>query len=106
HRVARDAGVVDQDVDRAELALDALDAVDARRGVRHVPAIDRDAGLLVEALGGFLVAGVIGGDLVAGGVERLGDRAADAARAASNDRDLRHRCPLALILLVPIFAGI
>ena len=48
HAVAGDAGIVDQDVDRAELGLDRLDAGLAGGGVGDVELVDRDAGLGLE----------------------------------------------------------
>ena len=42
HRIPRDAGVVDKDVDCARLRLDALDHGVHRRGVRHVHDHPRD----------------------------------------------------------------
>ena len=47
---------------------------------------DRDAGLVGELLRRLVVAGVIGGDLVAGVLQRHRDRPADAARPAGDHR--------------------
>ena len=65
HGVAGDAGVVDQDVDRAEIGLDLLQA--GRAGVERgdIPFEDGDAGLGLELLRRLVVAAVVGGDLVA-----------------------------------------
>ena len=89
HGVAGDARVVDQHLDRPEIGLDLLDAGSARFVGAHVPFVDRDAGLSLELLGGRIVAAVVRRDLVADGVERLGDRCPDATRAA---RDQRNSC--------------
>ena len=45
HGVAGDAGIVDQDVDRAEIGLDLLDAGDAGVVVGDRPFVGLDAGL-------------------------------------------------------------
>src|SRR6185503_15620512 len=63
HRaVARDAGIVDQNVDRSEVALYLLDTSHAGVEVGHVPFVGLDAGALAERTRFFLVAGIIGGD--------------------------------------------
>ena len=89
-RVAGDAGIVDQHLDRPEIGLDLLDAGGAGFERRHVPFVDRDAGLGLEFLRRLVVAGVIGGDLVAGGLERFGNRRADAAGSSRHDCDAWH----------------
>ena len=87
HGVARDAGIVDQHLDRADLVLDIDDALLAGDIVAHVPFKDRDLGFLLEGLGGVVVAAVIGGDLVAGLLQSLANGGADAARST---RDQSH----------------
>src|SRR5665213_18129 len=89
HVVAGDAGVVDQDLDRAESGLDLLHAGRAGREVGNVEFERGDAGLRGERLGRVVIAGVIRRHLVAGAGQRLGDGAADAARPARHDR---HPC--------------
>ena len=75
-RVAGDAGIVDQHVDRAaERRLDRLDALGAGVEIGDVEFEDRDAGLGREFLRRLVVAAVIGGDLVAGVLQRDRDRA-------------------------------
>ena len=69
--VAGDAGVVDQDVDGADLGLDGLDAGLAGGVIADVELEDGDAGLGLEGVGGLVVAAVIGSDLVALGLEAL-----------------------------------
>jgi hypothetical protein len=50
HAVARDAGVVDQDVDGAEILLDLLDGLFAQASIaRHVPLVDGNAGFALKA---------------------------------------------------------
>ena len=83
--VAGDAGVVHQDVDGADLGLDGLDAGLAGGVVADVELEDRDAGLGLEGVGGLVVAAVIGGDLVALGLEALRDGGADAAGSARDE---------------------
>ena len=89
-RVAGDAGVVDQHVDRAEIGLHLLHAGRAGFERGHVPFVDRDAGLGLELLRRLVVAAVIGGDLVTGGLECFGDRRADAAGSSRHDCDAWH----------------
>ena len=50
-------------------------------------------GLRLELVGGFVIAVIGGGDLVAGRLQRLGNRGADAARAAGDDCDSCHCFP-------------
>ena len=91
HRVAGDAGIVDQDVDRPELGLDLLDALGASVVVGDAPLVDRNAGLGLEALRGLVVAGIVRGHPVARRLQRLRDRGADAAAAARHQRNPCHR---------------
>jgi hypothetical protein len=90
HRVARDAGVVDEDVDRAERLGDLGDALGAGVVVADVPLIDGDARLDLELLGGGIVSGVVRGDAIALVLECDGDSVADATRAPGNNSDARH----------------
>ena len=101
HRVPCDAGIVDEDVDGADLALDLLQSFDAGLIARHVPFVDGDAGLLLEFGGGIIVAAIIGGDIVAGLFERFADGRADSARAAGDHRRACHCRPLVLLPLKP-----
>ena len=71
-------------------ASTCLMPVDAGLVGRHVPLVDGDAGLGLELLRRLVVAGVVGGDLVAGGLQRLRDRRADAARSARHHRNACH----------------
>ncbi len=57
-RIARDAGIVDQHVDRTEVGLDLLDAGGAGVERTDVPFVDGDAGLGFEFFGGGVVAKV------------------------------------------------
>ena len=56
HGVARDAGIVDEHVDRAERAFDVLDAGGAGREIADIPFEDGDAGLGLELLRGLVIA--------------------------------------------------
>ena len=78
-RIARDTGIVDQHIDRAEIGFDLFDARRASLERGHIPFVDRDAGFGLEFLRRLVVAAVIGGDLIACGLERFGDCRADAA---------------------------
>ena len=93
HGVAGDAGIVDQHLDRAEIGLDLLEAGGAGLVGGDVPLVDRDAGLGLELLRRLVVAAVVGGDLVAGGLQRLRDRRADPARSARHHRNACHAIP-------------
>ncbi len=89
HAVAGDTGVVDEHFDRAEIGDDRFEPLDAGFVGRHVPLVDVDAGLGLELGRRLVVAAVIGGNLVAGRLQRLGDRRTDTARSA---RYHRHPC--------------
>ena len=83
--VLGDAGVVDEHFDRTEILLDLRDAGGAGVVIGNVEFIDRNASLGLELIGGFVIAGVSGRDIVARRFQRLGNRRADAARAAGHD---------------------
>src|SRR5262249_1840123 len=93
HCVARDAGVVDQHLDGPDLVFDVDDPLLAGGVIAHVPFEDRDLGVLLEGLGGHVVAGVVDGDVVTGLLQRLGDRAADAARTSCDQSHPSHASP-------------
>jgi hypothetical protein len=87
--MSRDAGVVDQDVDRPDLAVHLADGARARVDVGDV-ALDREdvvavllhVGDPVFVLG---VAGRIGDDDLVAGVDHLGgDRLAESTHASSD----------------------
>src|SRR5580698_1001510 len=82
HRIAGDAGVVDQGVDGPELLLDPLHRRRAVGEGRDVALHRHHAQLIGATLGRDLVAGVAGGHLVARGAEPGADRPSDAARSA------------------------
>src|SRR3546814_16533821 len=84
--VAGDAGVVDQHLDRPELGFDAADRRLAGLEVAHVESVDRDAGLVLEAVRRLVVAAVIRRDLEPGAFARRRDRRADPAGTAGTER--------------------
>ncbi len=93
-RVARDAGVVDQHVDRADLLRDLRRAGDARVPVGDVARVRAEAVAhlvhVVEPLLRLRVARRMrGDDLVAERGELDADRFAQAAHAAGDERDAR-----------------
>ena len=95
HRVAGDAGIVDQHVDRAEVGLHLFDAGRAGIVVGDRPFVDGDAGFRFEPGGSLVVAGIVRRDLVAGVLQRHRDRSADAARST---RDDCHPCHVLLLV--------
>ena len=86
HAVAGDAGVVDEDLDRAELGLDLGHARLAGVVIGHRPFEGLDAGLVGEFPRRVVVAGVVRRDIAARLLERHRDRRADPPRPA------RHKC--------------
>ena len=94
--VAGDAGIVDDDIDRAQLGFDLGEAFLALGEARDVPLVDRDAGLFLELGRRFVIAGVIRRNDVAGVLQRNRNGVADTTRAASDDRNPSHvflQCP-------------
>ena len=69
--VAGDAGIIDQDIDRAEVLFDFGEAGGTGVVARHVPLVDRNAGLGFELRRSFIITGVIGGHRIAGGFQRF-----------------------------------
>ena len=88
--VARDPGIVHQDVDGAELPLDLRDARLAGREIAHVPLVDVDAGDGAEALGRLVARMVVRGHPAAVVLQRLGYGAADTPCSARHQCDPRH----------------
>ncbi len=79
-------GIVDQDLDRAECASIAFTPSAQALKSATSNLNTGNAGLRIEPLCGFLVAGVSRRNLVAGILQRDRDRAADAARPAGHHR--------------------
>jgi hypothetical protein len=71
HAVAGDAGVVDQNFDRAEFALHLGNAGSAGVRIGDVPLVNVNAGLGLEGLGLLGVAGICGRHGVAGVFQAL-----------------------------------
>ncbi len=69
--VAGDPGIVDQNFDGAEICLDLFQAGGAGLGVRDIPFVNRNSGFGFEGVGGFVIAGVSGGHLVARRFQRF-----------------------------------
>jgi hypothetical protein len=91
--VAGDAGIVDQDVDEPELGLDLFQAGRAGLEGRHVPLVDRDAGLGLELLRRLVIAAVIGRHHAARPFQGFRDRGPDAARSTCHHRNSCHATP-------------
>src|SRR5271156_1957390 len=90
HAILRNASIVDENVDRAEVLRDPCQPGSARVEIADVPFVDIHAGLGLELRGGLVVAVINGGDLIARRGERLRYRSADPARAAGYDRNPVH----------------
>ena len=88
-RVARDAGVVDEDVEVAELRLDPLDERLRLGRVADVRADGDTADLGGDRLSASSLPGaVVDRDLRAAARQLAGDGRADPARAPGDERDL------------------
>jgi hypothetical protein len=83
--VAGDPGVVDDDVDRAEVCGNLCTAVEAGPMVADVPAIGGYAGALGEGARLFVIACIISGDADAHILQRQRNGLADAAAPAGDD---------------------
>jgi hypothetical protein len=94
HAVPRDAGIVDQDFDGSEFRCDRPDACIAGGRIRDIEFIDGNSGLILEFVGGFIVAAIIRRDRVACFFQGRRDRGSDATSAAGNQCDARHMCLL------------
>src|SRR5262249_2258985 len=79
HGVAGDAGVIDEDFDGADVRLDLFYAGATRLVRADVPFERRNAGLGAELLRRLVVAAVIGGHAIAGGLQCLRDGGPDSA---------------------------
>ena len=88
--VAGDAGVVDQDVDGAEVGFDLRHAIPDRLEIADVELVDPDAGAVGKFLRPLVVAAIIRRHLAAGLHQRDGDRLADATGSARDQCYARH----------------
>ncbi len=89
-RIPGDAGIRHDDLDRTVIGLDLGDPGLGRFVIGDVPLVGGDAGLLGEGGGGLVIAGIVGGDLVAGILQGDGNRRANPARAAGDQSNSRH----------------
>jgi len=78
--------------DRTDIGLDLLDAGGARVKRGNVPLVDGNPGFGLKFLRGFVVAGVSGRDIVAGCLQRFGNRRADASGSTRHHCDAGHYC--------------
>ena len=88
--VLGDAGIVDEDVDRAEISLDLLDACSAGLERTDIPFVHGDAGVRLELLGGGVIARVACRDLVARVLQPLADRSPNTSRTPRNQCNTCH----------------
>ena len=87
---SRDACVVDQYLDRPKVAFDLGYRLLAGIEVADIELLDGYAGSVAELLGRFVVAGVTRGHRVAGRLQPLADRFADAACTARDQSYSTH----------------
>jgi hypothetical protein len=104
--VARDPGVVDEHIDRTDLGLDLLDT--GRTGIERgdIPFVDGDPGLGLELLCCRVVACVACRNLVAGSLQRLADRRANASRTSRDQRNTCHDVSFPCCLLGVLSDGL
>src|SRR5206468_11821333 len=92
--IADNSGVIDKDIDWSGGCLDLPDAVGAILEVADVPAIDVDARVGAECVGGSGIACVGRGHAIAGLDERIRNSSPDATRSA---RDQCNPCHLSFL---------
>jgi hypothetical protein len=88
--VARDSGVVNDDVDRPDLGGDLCAAIEARLMIADIPFIGPDARPLAEFAGPFVIAGIVGDNGRPCVFQREADCLPDAAAATRDDCDTCH----------------
>ena len=88
--VARDAGIVDDNINRAKIRSNLGAAFQAGGMIGHVPLVCRDARTLGKPLGALGIAGIVGGNLEAGVLERDTDRLSNASRSPGYNCHLAH----------------
>src|SRR5690349_15306059 len=89
-RIAGDAGIVDEYVDRTEVGFDFLYALLAGLKIGHVPFVSRNSGAFAEFARALVIAGIIGRDFHPHVLQRDADRLADTACSAGDDRHSSH----------------
>ena len=72
-RVARDAGVGNNDFDGAQIRFDLRDTRGRAFIIAHVPLVGFDAGFGCELGRGFVVAGISGSDCISVGFQLFGN---------------------------------
>jgi hypothetical protein len=82
HRIARDTGVIDQDLDRADIGGDVLHAVVTGGVVGDIGAKSGDVRFGGKLGCGRLIASVIRRHAIAGFLEGYRDRSPDTARSS------------------------
>jgi hypothetical protein len=92
--VARDAGIVDEHVDRPEHGFDLDAVVNAGFVVADIPAVGGNARALGEVPGLLQVAGIVGDHRVTLFSKGKTNRLTDASRTTRYNRHTRHRPPL------------
>jgi len=88
--VAGDAGIVDQDIDGAELILDLLDGPGTVIERADIALDDGDAQFSGRGLGSLDIAGIAGGDGHAVFLQALNDRLADTAGSTRDESHSSH----------------
>ena len=89
-RVARNARIVNQDVDRSHLGFDGRQAFADCAIIGHIEFENLDAGGFGELGGGGVIAAVIGRNRVTLGLQHLADGLADAPCSACDQCCARH----------------
>ncbi len=92
--IAGDAGIVDDDLHRPQILGNLGQRVLALLEIADIEFVDGDAGLLPEGLGRVVIAGVIGGNFVTGGLKGGGDGGTDTARTSGDHCNSAHMSSL------------
>src|SRR5271165_476252 len=89
-RVARDARIIDKNVNRSEVGLDLLQALGAFLVIGHVPFIGRNGRHGLETRRRRVIAGVSRRDVISRPLQSYADGRADPTRSAAHYRHSRH----------------
>ena len=95
--VAGDAGIIDQDLHRAEIGFNPGDACLTGVEIGYIDLVDGDAGRFFEFLGCLVVTAIDGRNRVPFVFQLFGNHPADSAGTAGDDRYSRH---IALLLFI------
>ena len=90
HRVPRNAGIVNDDIDWTERGNDVRQSLLTGVEITDVPFVNRNSGFGLELLRSFIVSAVVGSDPVSSIFQCYGDGVAYAPRAPCNDGNPRH----------------